>query len=78
MKQASGVRSQEPVAIALIESSIGLSGSTMSLSALLRRLDRDRFEPHVIVAREEQEVYLRDVVGSGPQVARISPGWETR
>ena len=78
MKQASGVRTQEPVAIALIESSIGLSGSTMSLSALVRRLDRDRFEPHVIVAREEQEVYLRDVVGSGPQVARISPGWGTR
>jgi glycosyltransferase involved in cell wall biosynthesis len=78
VKQASGVRTQEPVAIALIESSIGLSGSTMSLSALVRRLDRDRFEPHVIVARAEQEVYLRDVVGSGPQIARISPGWGIR
>jgi glycosyltransferase involved in cell wall biosynthesis len=52
-----------PVPVAFIESSIGLSGSTMSLSVLVRRLDRERFEPHVVVAREDQGEYVRQVAG---------------
>ena len=63
---------EEPVPVALIENSIGLSGSTMSLATLLRRLDRDRFEPHVVVARDEQEAYLRDAVGAGLRLTRIA------
>jgi glycosyltransferase involved in cell wall biosynthesis len=64
-----GVRS--PVRVAFIESSIGLSGSTMSLSALVRRLDRERFEPHVVVARDDQGAYVREVAGLVAE--RIAP-----
>jgi glycosyltransferase involved in cell wall biosynthesis len=60
-----------PVPVALIESSIGLSGSTMSLSVLVRRLDRERFEPHVVVAREDQREYVRGVAGLVAE--RIAP-----
>ena len=73
MNDAIGARAQDPVAVALIESSIGLSGSTMSLSTLVRCLDRDRFEPHVIVARADQEAYLQDKVGAWLRVVRIAP-----
>jgi len=73
VNDAIGARSQDPVAVALIESSIGLSGSTMSLSTLVRCLDRDRFEPHVIVARADQEAYLQDKVGAWLRVVRIAP-----
>jgi glycosyltransferase involved in cell wall biosynthesis len=68
-----GRSAEAPVPIAFIENSIGLSGSTMSLATLLRRLDRDRFEPHVIVTREDQEAYLRDIGSAGLQLTRISP-----
>jgi len=57
------VAARAPVPVAFIESSIGLSGSTMSLSVLVRRLDRERFEPHVVVAREDQGEYVREVAG---------------
>ena len=73
MNDAIGARAHDPVAVALIESSIGLSGSTMSLSTLVRCLDRDRFEPHVIVARADQEAYLQDKVGAWLRVVRIAP-----
>ena len=72
MSRHVGAGVEEPVPVALIENSIGLSGSTMSLATLLRRLDRDRFEPHVVVARDEQEAYLRDAVGAELRLTRIA------
>ena len=60
-----------PVPVAFIESSIGLSGSTMSLSVLVRRLDRERFEPHVVVARDDQGDYVREMAGLVAE--RIAP-----
>jgi len=65
------VAARAPVPVAFIESSIGLSGSTMSLSVLVRRLDRERFEPHVVVAREDQGEYVREVAGLVAE--RIAP-----
>src|SRR5215470_2801370 len=43
----------------------------MSLSVLVRRLDRERFEPHVVVARDDQGAYVRDVAGLVAE--RIAP-----
>jgi glycosyltransferase involved in cell wall biosynthesis len=65
-----GVR---PVPVALIENSIGLSGSTLSLGTLVKRLDRSRFAPHVVVARPEQEAYLRARLDPAIPIARIAP-----
>jgi glycosyltransferase involved in cell wall biosynthesis len=62
-----------PVPLALIESSIGLSGSTLSLCTLVKRLDRSRFAPHVVVARPEQEAYLRARLDPVIPITRISP-----
>ena len=61
-----------PLPVALVESSIGLSGSTVSLCALVKRLDRGRFEPHVVVSRPEQEDYVRNQLGPGASVTRIA------
>jgi glycosyltransferase involved in cell wall biosynthesis len=61
------------VRVALVESSFGLSGSTLSLCALVKRLDRERFTPHVIVSRPEHEAYARARLGPEILVARISP-----
>jgi glycosyltransferase involved in cell wall biosynthesis len=62
-----------PVPIVLIEASFGLSGSTISLCTLVKRLDRTRYAPHVIVARAEQETYLRDRLDPTIPIVRISP-----
>jgi glycosyltransferase involved in cell wall biosynthesis len=51
-------RSGVPVNILFIENSIGLSGSTMSLCALLNYLDPDIFEAHMVLSRHEQEAFL--------------------
>ncbi len=61
-----------PVPLALIENSIGLSGSTLSLCTLVKRLDRSRFAPHVVVARPEQEAYLRARLDPAIPIARIA------
>jgi glycosyltransferase involved in cell wall biosynthesis len=71
MKVSERVAVRAPVPVAFIESSIGLSGSTMSLSVLVRRLDRERFEPHVVVAREDQGEYVREMAGLVAE--RIAP-----
>ena len=39
-----------PRRVLFIENSIGLSGSTMSLTTLLNSLDRSRFEPCIAVS----------------------------
>ena len=59
-----------PVPVLLIEHSIGVSGSTISLCTLLRRLERKRYEPCVAFARAAQREYL---LGSGapPTDARV-------
>jgi len=59
-----------PVPVLLIEHSIGVSGSTISLCTLLRRLERKRYEPCVVFARTAQREYL---LGSGapPTDARV-------
>ena len=62
-----------PVPLALVEASIGLAGSTMSLCTLVKRIDRERFAPHVIVARPEQEAYLRARLDPAIPIVRIAP-----
>jgi glycosyltransferase involved in cell wall biosynthesis len=48
-----------PVPVLLIEHSIGVSGSTVSLCTLLGRLARDRYNPCVVFSRAAQLDYLR-------------------
>jgi glycosyltransferase involved in cell wall biosynthesis len=79
------VSAARPIPLALVENSIGLSGSTMSLCTLVRRLDRTRFAPHLVVARPEQEAYLRARLDPSIPIARIGPrkglkasGWARR
>jgi glycosyltransferase involved in cell wall biosynthesis len=62
-----------PCPILFVENSIGLSGSTISLCTLVSRLDRRRFEPHVVVSRAEQAEYVRQRLGPGVPVAIVSP-----
>jgi glycosyltransferase involved in cell wall biosynthesis len=57
-----GVGLAAPVPVLFVEKSIGLSGSTISLCTLLKRLDRRLFEPHVVVSRPEQQAYLKRLV----------------
>ena len=52
-----------PRNVLFIENSIGLSGSTMSLSTLLGELDRSRYAPQVIVSRANQKDYLEQALG---------------
>ena len=65
-----GLTAPPPVPVLLIEHSIGVSGSTISLCTLLRRLERKRYEPCVVFARAAQRQYL---LGSGapPTAARV-------
>ena len=42
-----------------IEKSVGVSGSTISLSSLLHHLDRDLYDCYVILSSSRQEAYLR-------------------
>ena len=51
-----------PVPVLVIEHSIGVSGSTISLCTLLRRLERRQYDPCVVFARAAQQDHLR---GSG-------------
>ncbi|HKZ05060.1 MAG TPA: glycosyltransferase [Methylomirabilota bacterium] len=74
-----------PVPLALIENSIGVSGSTLSLTTLVKRLDRRRFAPHIVVARPEQEAYLRARLDPAIPITRIgkragvkAAGWARR
>jgi glycosyltransferase involved in cell wall biosynthesis len=74
-----------PIRLALIENSIGVSGSTLSLTTLVKRLDRRRFAPHVVVARPEQEAYLRARIDPAIPITRIgqrasvkTAGWAQR
>lgn len=60
------------IPLAFIENSFGLGGSTMSLCTLVKRLDRTRYSPHVIVARPEQEAYLRARLDPAIPIHRIS------
>ena len=52
-----------PRNVLFIENSIGLSGSTMSLSTLLGELDRSRYAPQVVVSRANQKDYLEQALG---------------
>ena len=63
-----------PRRILFIENSIGLSGSTISLTTLLNGLDRSRFEPWVAVSRPEQADHLREHLHEPTPVALIAPG----
>jgi len=63
-----------PRRVLFIENSIGLSGSTMSLTTLLNSLDRSRFEPCIAVSRPEQAAYLREHLQEPAPVALIVPG----
>jgi len=63
-----------PRRVLFIENSIGLSGSTMSLTTLLNSLDRSRFEPCIAVSRPEQAAYLREHLHEPAPVALIGPG----
>jgi glycosyltransferase involved in cell wall biosynthesis len=56
-------RTTGPRKVLFIENSIGLSGSTMSLSTLLGDLDRNRYEPLVVVSRDNQKEYLEQALG---------------
>lgn len=51
-----------PVPVLVIEHSIGVSGSTISLCTLLRRLERRQYDPCVVFARAAQQDHL---LGSG-------------
>ena len=71
--------------ILFIENSIGLSGSTMSLTTLLNGLDRARFDPVIAVSRPEQAAHLREHLREPAPVVVIGPGnglkyrgWMTR
>jgi len=57
-----GVAPVPPARILFIENSIGVSGSTISLCTLLRRLGRGRYEPSVVFSRAAQHECL---LGSG-------------
>ena len=52
-----------PRNVLFIENSIGLSGSTMSLSTLLGELDRSRYAPQVVVSLANQKDYLEQALG---------------
>ena len=52
-----------PRNVLFIENSIGLSGSTMSLTTLLGQLDRSRYAPHVVVSLANQKRYLQEALG---------------
>lgn len=59
-----------PVPVLLIEHSIGVSGSTISLCTLLERLGRQRYEPCVVFARAAQLEHLR-ASGAPPTDAQV-------
>jgi glycosyltransferase involved in cell wall biosynthesis len=59
--------------ILLVENSIGLSGSTISLCSLVARLDPGRFEPHVVVSRPDQEAYVRRRLKGRATVTLVQP-----
>jgi glycosyltransferase involved in cell wall biosynthesis len=52
-----------PVPVLLIEHSIGVSGSTISLCTLLEQLGRQRYEPCVVLSRAAQLAHLRSSGG---------------
>jgi glycosyltransferase involved in cell wall biosynthesis len=60
--------------VLFIENSIGLSGSTMSLTTLLSRLDRKRFEPYVVLSRPEQAAFIREQIHERVDLTIIGPG----
>src|SRR5260370_16149326 len=62
-----------PRRVLFIESSVGLSGSTVSLATLLNHLDRNDFVPHVAVSRPEQATFLREHLREPTDVAVIRP-----
>jgi glycosyltransferase involved in cell wall biosynthesis len=49
--------------VLFIEHSEGLSGSTVSLAQLVSGLDRERYDPLVVLSWPDQAAYLRDAVG---------------
>ena len=63
-----------PRRVLFIENSIGLSGSTMSLTTLLSRLDRKRFEPYVVLSRPEQAAFIREQIHERVDLTIIGPG----
>jgi glycosyltransferase involved in cell wall biosynthesis len=60
-----------PRNVLFIENSIGLSGSTMSLSTLLAELDRSRYSPQVVVSRPNQKDYLEQALGPSIPIAVV-------
>jgi glycosyltransferase involved in cell wall biosynthesis len=60
-----------PRNVLFIENSIGLSGSTMSLSTLLGELDRSRYSPQVVVSRPNQKDYLEQALGPSIPIAVV-------
>lgn len=70
------MRSPQPATIDIlfIESSIGLSGSTVSLCSLLNYLDSDRFLAHIVLSRPEQEGYMLGQLRRPGDLTVIAPG----
>ena len=62
-RRPAGPGAAGPRNVLFIENSIGLSGSTMSLSTLLGELDRSRYAPQVVVSRANQKEYLEQALG---------------
>ena len=71
--QTHGWEAADARKVLLIENSIGLSGSTMSLCTLLGALDRSRYAPRVVLSLPSQEAYLRQAVG--PSVPTTVVPW---
>ena len=66
--------SASPAGVLFIENSVGLSGSTISLCALLNHLDEAAFRPHVVVSRPEQAQHLRSHLRGSIDIEVIAPG----
>jgi glycosyltransferase involved in cell wall biosynthesis len=73
------------VRVLFIEKSVGVSGSTVSLSSLLHHLDPDVYDRHVVLSSARQEAYVRAQVPDGLTTAVIveaqgvkSAGWVRR
>ena len=63
----------QPVPVLFIENSVGVSGSMVSLTTLLSRLDLAKFMPYVVVSLQEQYDYIRSCVPNIVNLKVIHP-----
>ncbi|MCE9634339.1 MAG: glycosyltransferase [Planctomycetes bacterium] len=71
-RRSTAARGDGPATVLFVEKTIGFGGSTVGLAQIVRRLDRSRFRPLVVVGQPIVRDFVRSAVGGDVEIAVVA------